>query len=146
MNTYRFFFFFQAEDGIRDFHVTGVQTCALPISASTRPSEALLESLERDEDELPEAAAEIRARAPDEPHRRKLALAAERLAATRTQRPGAYLSAEVFLADLHLVQRSLVAAGAPRLAYGELQHLVWQAETFGFHLASLEVRQHASVH
>src|SRR5690606_40542025 len=30
----RFFsysFFFQAEDGIRDFHVTGVQTCALPI-------------------------------------------------------------------------------------------------------------------
>src|SRR5690606_39566317 len=27
------FFFFQAEDGIRDFHVTGVQTCALPIYA-----------------------------------------------------------------------------------------------------------------
>src|SRR5207302_2243571 len=26
------FFFLQAEDGIRDFHVTGVQTCALPIS------------------------------------------------------------------------------------------------------------------
>src|SRR5215475_15305761 len=26
-----FFFLFQAEDGIRDFHVTGVQTCALPI-------------------------------------------------------------------------------------------------------------------
>src|SRR5690606_22296966 len=32
-----FFFFFQAEDGIRAFHVTGVQTCALPIS---RPSSA----------------------------------------------------------------------------------------------------------
>src|SRR5690606_41099740 len=28
------FFFFQAEDGIRDFHVTGVQTCALPIFES----------------------------------------------------------------------------------------------------------------
>src|SRR5690606_41000141 len=28
-------FFFQAEDGIRDFHVTGVQTCALPISEAT---------------------------------------------------------------------------------------------------------------
>src|SRR5690606_40856412 len=27
-------FFFQAEDGIRDFHVTGVQTCALPIFAN----------------------------------------------------------------------------------------------------------------
>src|SRR5205807_5417362 len=39
-----FFFFFQAEDGIRDYKVTGVQTCALPILAgsggrvvSTRP-------------------------------------------------------------------------------------------------------------
>src|SRR5690606_40562168 len=30
------FFFFQAEDGIRDFHVTGVQTCALPISRRAR--------------------------------------------------------------------------------------------------------------
>src|SRR5207253_6870880 len=34
-----FYFFFQAEDGIRDGHVTGVQTCALPISpASSAPS------------------------------------------------------------------------------------------------------------
>src|SRR6266446_4206883 len=32
---YDFFFFFQAEDGIRDYKVTGVQTCALPISAPT---------------------------------------------------------------------------------------------------------------
>src|SRR5690625_6440798 len=30
------FFFFQAEDGIRDGHVTGVQTCALPISHAAR--------------------------------------------------------------------------------------------------------------
>src|SRR6266496_2022808 len=28
-----FFFFFQAEDGIRDLYVTGVKTCALPISS-----------------------------------------------------------------------------------------------------------------
>src|SRR5205807_5979753 len=31
-----FFFFFQAEDGIRDYKVTGVQTCALPISSFRR--------------------------------------------------------------------------------------------------------------
>src|SRR5688572_30894123 len=31
-------FFFQAEDGIRDLTVTGVQTCALPISRATRGS------------------------------------------------------------------------------------------------------------
>src|SRR5699024_11847471 len=40
------FFFFQAEDGIRDRNVTGVQTCALPISPliSPRPSTTISES------------------------------------------------------------------------------------------------------
>src|SRR5690349_24698274 len=33
-----YFFFFQAEDGIRDLYVTGVQTCALPIFLTLRPS------------------------------------------------------------------------------------------------------------
>src|SRR5690606_40667444 len=33
-------FFFQAEDGIRDFHVTGVQTCALPIYPHPGPGAA----------------------------------------------------------------------------------------------------------
>src|SRR5690606_40628204 len=33
-----YLFFFQAEDGIRDFHVTGVQTCALPISPHLVPT------------------------------------------------------------------------------------------------------------
>src|SRR2546426_6454098 len=37
-----FFFFFQAEDGIRDYKVTGVQTCALPILFVT--ARALLEA------------------------------------------------------------------------------------------------------
>src|SRR5207245_8335191 len=34
---YLFFFFFQAEDGIRDATVTGVQTCALPILSLNHP-------------------------------------------------------------------------------------------------------------
>src|SRR5690606_40660025 len=37
-NLTRYCFFFQAEDGIRGFHVTGVQTCALPISEDNQPS------------------------------------------------------------------------------------------------------------
>src|SRR5258707_10653365 len=36
------FFFFQAEDGIRDIGVTGVQTCALPISAMLMATKAAL--------------------------------------------------------------------------------------------------------
>src|SRR5690606_39685288 len=51
-----FVFFFQAEDGIRDFHVTGVQTCALPILTELcdwllDDSDELLEELD-DSDEL----------------------------------------------------------------------------------------------
>src|SRR2546427_4859872 len=38
-----FFFFFQAEDGIRDLTVTGVQTCALPICCSGADSGAICE-------------------------------------------------------------------------------------------------------
>src|SRR5688572_32441904 len=43
------FFFFQAEDGIRDLTVTGVQTCALPISSlnSRRPRSALRQKRSR---------------------------------------------------------------------------------------------------
>src|SRR5207248_6340801 len=44
-----FFFFFQAEDGIRDRTVTGVQTCALPISTASR---SVLLSLFQARDEL----------------------------------------------------------------------------------------------
>src|SRR5699024_11668202 len=36
-----FFFFFQAEDGIRDRNVTGVQTCALPISVKATPGSGI---------------------------------------------------------------------------------------------------------
>src|SRR6266498_6095961 len=38
-----FFFFFQAEDGIRDADVTGVQTCALPISPPPPPMPSVVE-------------------------------------------------------------------------------------------------------
>ena len=38
------------------------------------------------------------------------------------------------------------AAGATRSAYGDLQRLLWQVSSFGFHLAELEVRQHSQVH
>src|SRR5207249_7514765 len=41
-----FFFFFQAEDGIRDRNVTGVQTCALPISTETSGTDGM--RVERD--------------------------------------------------------------------------------------------------
>ena len=101
-------------------------------------------------DAHPDLVAEIVARSPQEPFRAYLLYAAERLRATRLgegDRPGlAYTGPGEFTDDLRLVQRALAAAGAPRQAFGDLQQLLWQAETFGFHLAELEVRQHSAVH
>ena len=110
----------------------------------------------------PAVVGELTSRSPGEPFRAYLLLTAERVQATRLAQAHdpaadsgagtaggpilAYASAAEFIADLRLAQRALAAAGAARQAYGELQHLIWQAETFGFHLAELEVRQHSAVH
>ena len=121
---------------------------ARTLSVSERdvpPSRALRRALDRDAGELPEVATELGRTLSDAPHRRKLGLAAHRLAATRLGTRGAYAGPSEFLTDIETLQRSLEAGGAPRLAWGELQHLRWQVETFGFHLASMEVRQHSSV-
>ncbi len=118
---------------------------SLTATAETPTTPELLASIERDAALLPDATG-IPNRIPDQVHRHKLELAAERLVSTREGREGRYADADEFLGDLRLLQDSLSRAGAVRVAYGELQHLIWQVETFGFHLASLEVRQHSSVH
>jgi phosphoenolpyruvate carboxylase len=96
----------------------------------------------------PELAAELATRSPDEPHRRVLLVLARRVAATRHGDDGAqaYSRPEELLADLRAVQSSLADAGAKRHAFGGVQHLIWQVETYGFHLTELEVRQHSQVH
>jgi phosphoenolpyruvate carboxylase len=111
------------------------------------PSAELRRALAAASAAQPDLMAEIAARSPREPYRAYLLYTAERIVATRTRDADlAYAEPAEFIADLRLVQSSLAAAGAPRQAYGELQHLIWQAETFGFHLAGLEVRQHSRVH
>ncbi|MCC4906777.1 phosphoenolpyruvate carboxylase [Microbacterium sp. cx-59] len=114
---------------------------------STPPSDALLALWGRLRSADEDAADDIAKRSPNEPHRRILLLIARRIAATRTRNADlAYRDPEHLLQDLRTVQESLAAAGAARQAYGGLQQLVWQVETYGFHLAELEVRQHSAVH
>ena len=115
--------------------------------ATTPPAAGLRRALAAASAAHPELLAEIVARSPQEPYRTYLLYAAQRLAATRVRHADlAYPGPAEFLADLRVVQESLAAAGAAKQAFGELQHLIWQAETFGFHLAGLEVRQHSEVH
>ncbi|MDN3357060.1 phosphoenolpyruvate carboxylase [Actinomadura sp. DC4] len=115
--------------------------------STTPPSAALRGALAGARAAQPDLIAGIAKRSPGEPHRQLLLYAAERVEATRRRDADlAYDGPADLLADLRIIQDSLVEAGAPRQAYGELQHLIWQVETFGFHLAELEVRQHSGVH
>jgi phosphoenolpyruvate carboxylase len=121
---------------------------ALTLDASTTPGSSALEALWQSQRLLAEDVTdEIAQRSPNEPYRRVLLVIAERIKATRLRNADlAYDLADDLLADLRVVQQSLVAAGAARAAFGDLQQLIWQVETFGFHLAELEVRQHSQVH
>lgn len=121
---------------------------ALTLEAVTTPPSSELLELRGRQREMSETlssrAAVLSAR---EPHRAVMLVIADRLAATAERSADLmYDDVEGLLDDLAIVQRSLVAAGASRAAYGELQTLVWQAQTFGFHLVEMEFRQHSVVH
>ncbi len=111
---------------------------AIGVSSRLTPVDPeLLESIERDELEMPAYAAVIGDQNSDEPYRRKLSFMWRRLDAD------AYASVEDFSADLELLDRSLRAHRGARIADGELAALRRRVEIFGLHLAKLDVRVHA---
>lgn len=61
-------------------------------------------------------------------------------------KPDAYRDASEFETDLRLVRESLAANRGERLARASIDSLLRQAETFGFHLHTLDIRQHAHIH
>lgn len=82
-----------------------------------------------------------------EPHRAIMLVMAARLEGTVARNTDImYHAPEELLDDLRTVQDSLARAGAVRAAYGPVQTLIWQVETFGFHLVEMEFRQHSLVH
>ena len=102
---------------------------------------------------FPRIRADLQRRFGGQSYRQALGIIGERIARTRVRlvgatgaRSGGYTAPGELLHDLQIMQHALRSHGAERVAAGELQDLVWQVETFGFHLASLEVRQHADVH
>src|SRR5204863_9409266 len=105
---------------------------------TTPPSSALRRRLSAARRADPTQIDAVVARSPHEPHRLFLLHIASRVAATRLrERALAYRDADDLVGDLRVLRESLAEAGASRLAFGEVQHLIWQAETFGFHLAEL---------
>ena len=129
-----------------------MQTIAAATSAE-QVARPLASRLARDAEDLPETDRQLRRRFPDEPYRQRFGFIAERLRRTRAAltgepapRTGRYAGPADLDAELVEIQEALAADGLGRVAWGEVAELRWQLGTFGFHLASLEIRQHASVH
>ncbi|MGZ9277402.1 MAG: phosphoenolpyruvate carboxylase, partial [Candidatus Limnocylindrales bacterium] len=126
------------------------------VSAATadgRLHRGLATRLSRDSEDLPETDRQLRRRFPNEPYRQRFGFIAERLRRTRAAltgeagpRTGSYEDAAALEVELAEISEALVSDGLGRVAWGDLVELRWQVATFGFHLASLEVRQHGAVH
>ncbi|MBE0597561.1 MAG: phosphoenolpyruvate carboxylase [Desulfuromonadales bacterium] len=100
------------------------------------------------ERQLPAAAATATRHPPCEPYRRLLEFSLYRLRRGQGAPgdPEAYPDAAAFAADLELLAASLQQGEGERLARQYLEPLQRQLDTFGFHLHSLDIRQHAKVH
>ncbi len=128
--------------------------------AMATTSDAFNESLRRDNEAFAEAAfkRDNPNRFNSEPYRRKLYIMRHRLRKnlrycearlddlSLSGCDDRYLSEEEFLNDLYLIRDSLIGHGDARVANGRLQDCIRLAETFGFFLMQLDIRQESTRH
>lgn len=121
-----------------------------------QPTEEFLASLSTDRLNLGRSIYEMESNFWQEPYRHKLMLMKYRLEQSLSQiehrltinpAPGNWLySSHAFIKDLKLIHESLCSHGDQDIAGLELQDLIRLAETFGFHLLQLDMRQESSRH
>jgi phosphoenolpyruvate carboxylase len=110
-------------------------------------AEGVLERLAHYRQRLPEAAARLRPRHQDMPYRLLLLLIAARIrATTHGAAPAAYADAGELLDDLRLIANSLRLHRGQSAGWFPLRRFMRRVASFGFHLASLDVRQDSRVH
>ncbi|MBP1922357.1 phosphoenolpyruvate carboxylase [Halorubrum alkaliphilum] len=109
-------------------------------------SDAFAESLAADAERFPTVVQEARERYPDEPYRQKLKLMRERLDRVDDVRPGGYPDGDAFLEDLDVIAESLSADRNEVVRESFIDPLRRQVDTFGFVLASLDLRDHRENH
>jgi phosphoenolpyruvate carboxylase len=95
---------------------------------------------------FPDAAHDVPARHRDMPYRVLLRLIMARLQSTFDESTFPYESADEFLEDIRLIGRSLASHRGRHAGLFPVQRLIRRIETFGFHLAAIDVRQDAAVH
>jgi phosphoenolpyruvate carboxylase len=136
-----------------DFYLGEVHQLGAELSMARR-----LVGMSAELDRMAEASPDRSAHRRDEPYRRALIGVYSRLAATAKQldQPAAkrraagtalpYAACAEFIAELDVLADSLSANGGARIARGRLRQLRRAAEVFGFHLCTLDMRQHSGVH
>lgn len=142
----------RACETVLGFYLDAVHALGAELSISTQhvPVDAAVEALAAASGDTAESRS-------DEPYRRALSGIYARLAATHqalTGKPAArpghltgdpYPDPQAFRADLVAIAHGLSAAGALKTG-GALGRLIRAVETFGFHLATLDLRQNSAVH
>lgn len=109
-------------------------------------SEALMQRIEHYGRRLPEKLASVPVRHRDMPYRIMLMLMDARVEQARDGGSFPYPQAGEFIDDLRLISQSLHENKGDHAGRFLVQRLLRRAETFGFHLATLDVRQDALVH
>jgi phosphoenolpyruvate carboxylase len=119
-------------------------------------SEQFLASVENDKRLVPPDEFEVLDRFSQEPYRQKFVMMYRRLLANRQNNakprgqeglnPRAYESVDEFLTDLNLIRDSLLQNKGERLVRGKFSRLLRAVQVFGFHMATLDIRQHARLH
>ena len=142
----------QAEVALRHY-LTEVHFLGGELSLS-----AMLVSVSRDMQALAERSPDTSEHRKDEPYRRALTGVYARLAATLKNLTGgdaarhavapqnAYVTAEDFLADLRTLEASLLAHHGKALTAQRLRPLIRAVDVFGFHLATVDLRQSSDKH
>lgn len=115
------------------------------LSQSTKKvqiSEELIASIKKDQEELNYNGWHKQ----DEVYRVKLGLILRRLSLTATDNEGKYQDAHALRDDLLLIQDSLELHHPHNRPIKLLRHIIRQVEIFGFHLATLDIRNHSGEH
>jgi phosphoenolpyruvate carboxylase len=139
----------RAENTILTHYISEIERATEQLSSSCRQaavSKEFQQRLQEYSGHIGDEPARLARISGTELYRRFLSFVIVRLRHTRERQDRAYRSAEEFLSDLVLVHRSLEQNRGERLAELALDPLLQKIRTFGFHLTTLDVRQHAKAY
>jgi phosphoenolpyruvate carboxylase len=131
---------------LADVEALGRSLSMSALRAKPKSIDELMASLETDRERFPEVAAHARPRTVHEPWREKLWYVQARLRGALDHAEHGYADVGRYRADLAVLDRSLREAGFAAVAGQDLRDALRRVDVFGFHLASLDLRQHSGVH